>query len=154
MSFARMGWDGSDVYVYQMEDEYVCHWCSMRKDDGNFTCQSSLTMVSHLRAHMHRGETVPGHTIEQLLLCKSPPIDPEEDPMEGCRLSIRRPKIEDIEPRVKVKMEAIIDGHTFTKGFKIREAEGLENLPLMLETLSKAIEITIQKELDPDDVGV
>ena len=65
MSYARMGCDGSDVYVYESDSGFICHWCSMH--NGKMWIEDTIEgMIAHLEDHRKNGDTVPDGTFEQL----------------------------------------------------------------------------------------
>ena len=64
MSYARFGWEGSDVYVYLDVGGYLaCCGCCLsdywRHDD-------TASMIAHLREHQAAGHHVPEETIAEL----------------------------------------------------------------------------------------
>lgn len=57
MSYARFGFDGSQVYVYHStSDMLVCCGCAL---DGSFETASRAAMIDHLRDHEAAGYRVP-----------------------------------------------------------------------------------------------
>jgi hypothetical protein len=73
MSYARFGWDGSDVYVFMSvgNAEHPGGWleccsCSLTTPRW-FRAFSTAAMVRHLRAHADAGQHVPGDVIPELL---------------------------------------------------------------------------------------
>ena len=76
MSYARWGWEGSDVYVFgtdvvetdnggRVGGMLVCMHGG--DDEGvSFTCKTSAEMIAHLLEHRERGDTVPESAIERL----------------------------------------------------------------------------------------
>ena len=65
MSYARFGWEGSDVYVYEdYAGYYTCCWCVLDVDPKT---PSAAIMVEHLREHIVYGHTVPAQTIDAIL---------------------------------------------------------------------------------------
>lgn len=63
MSYARFGWEGSDVYVFlDVSGHFNCCGCSL--DDGWH--DSTDAIVAHLRAHQAAGHHVPADTITSL----------------------------------------------------------------------------------------
>lgn len=69
MSYARFGYEDSDVYVYEdCYDGLKCCACSIKsKDSIRHTIENDpLRMIMHLRLHQQIGDTVPLSTFEQL----------------------------------------------------------------------------------------
>jgi hypothetical protein len=73
MSYARFGWDGSDVYVFKSvgDQEHPGGWleccsCSLIPDRW-FRAFSTAGMIRHLRSHMAHGHHVPSDVIPELL---------------------------------------------------------------------------------------
>lgn len=73
MSYARFGWDDSDVYVYlDVNGSLCCCACALnwQGDDGVFPASRYLdttaSMVAHLREHEAAGHEVPGDTFSDL----------------------------------------------------------------------------------------
>lgn len=80
MSYARRGCDGSDVYVYAVENsahpkaQYECHECPLVPawlpnwlvGDGSFRAESARGMVRHLRLHRLVGHCVPQSALAAL----------------------------------------------------------------------------------------
>lgn len=63
MSYARFGWDGSDVYVYlDVAGHLACCGCAL----GSPVHRSTADMLAHLDAHRSAGHRVPEACIEQL----------------------------------------------------------------------------------------
>lgn len=87
MSYARFGWDGSDVYVFTTSNGIECcgcllqerHWVEnpkIRPFGGYFEnvgvevetiFRSNDGMVGHLLRHRRAGHTVPQYAIDRLL---------------------------------------------------------------------------------------
>lgn len=73
MSYARIGCDGSDVYVYH-GDGYVCHGCSIWPKPAirrkgvlySWSCETPAAMLAHLHEHRAAGECVPEYALERL----------------------------------------------------------------------------------------
>jgi hypothetical protein len=62
MSIVRWGEDGSDVYLYESDDnEICCHGCSLA-----FT--SAQECIDHLQHHTIIGDTVPLWVIQTILI--------------------------------------------------------------------------------------
>lgn len=62
MSYARFGWDGSDVYVIHAGDlDALECYCADR-----FVTPLRSEMVSHLMAHRERGDCVPQEAMDEL----------------------------------------------------------------------------------------
>lgn len=69
MSYARFGWDGSDVYVYLSVYGYLdCCGCAL--DKQGTACYSTDEMIAHLEEHKAAGHHVPQETIDDLLADK------------------------------------------------------------------------------------
>lgn len=73
MSYARMGWDGSDVYVYHHANGWIeCCGCSITEPDveyevlGFFRAYTARHMLEHLDLHIQRGDHVPDRCIERI----------------------------------------------------------------------------------------
>lgn len=76
MSYARFGWDNSDVYVYYDTGGYYnCCACALRPSTRpenllgveSFHCQTKAEMIAHLiDEHRAAGHTVPDDCIEEL----------------------------------------------------------------------------------------
>ena len=65
MSYARFGWEGSDVYVFLSVDGCLeCCACSLNPESECF--DSTDAMLAHLREHVAAGDTVPEHTFARL----------------------------------------------------------------------------------------
>lgn len=63
MSYARFGWNGSDVYVFVDVGGFLaCCACSL----GQPSHGSTADMLAHLDAHKAAGHTVPADCIEGL----------------------------------------------------------------------------------------
>lgn len=87
MSYARFGWDGSDVYVFVSSDAIECCGCLLQErewvDDPGYKffggyfkkvgeevpCrfQTTAEMVAHLEDHKAAGQCVPDDVIPALL---------------------------------------------------------------------------------------
>ena len=85
MSYARFGWDGSDVYVFLSDSGYECCGCALQEREwvqapyrvlgGYFKNVGEIVphvfdtpgeMVDHLMAHRAAGQTVPDDCIAEL----------------------------------------------------------------------------------------
>jgi hypothetical protein len=85
MSYARFGWDGSDVYVFTSSEGIECCGCILQASEwvaepasplGGYlrpvgpvieTCfRSNAAMLAHLAGHTAAGHTVPADCIERL----------------------------------------------------------------------------------------
>ncbi len=65
MSYARFGWQGSDVYVYLDTGRYLnCCGCSLQED--SFRASTTDEMLAHLRTHREAGHTVLDDTLHAL----------------------------------------------------------------------------------------
>jgi hypothetical protein len=74
MSYARMGADSSNVYVFmsvgdrEHPDGWLeCHWCSFAKLTGTYRAFNTADMIRHLHQHVVAGEHVPDYVIPELL---------------------------------------------------------------------------------------
>lgn len=66
MSYARFGWEDSDVYVFlAVEGHLECCSCQLTNATQRFA--STAEMIDHLAEHTRQGHTVPKSTIEGLL---------------------------------------------------------------------------------------
>jgi hypothetical protein len=61
MSYARMGWGGSDVYVFAHVAGGIACYCSQ----GMLRCGAEA-MIKHLEEHIARGEHVPDKVIPRI----------------------------------------------------------------------------------------
>ncbi len=137
MSYARIGCDGSDVYVYHHCDGYyVCHWCSMHKDN-HFTCHSPTTMIGHLAKHRQRGECVPSYVSEALMEEKD--VNIEESAMEGCEIDRLNIQEKMLDPKIKLTLSAEIKGVIYALGCYTTFGDVTD----ALKTLSRSVEATI-----------
>jgi hypothetical protein len=61
MSYARFGWDGSDVYVFAHVGGFLeCCACILSHEDWeSFQASDTQTMVDHLKKHEMSGHGVP-----------------------------------------------------------------------------------------------
>lgn len=89
MSYARWGWDGSDVYVFattnaQNQEVIECCACNLEEpikleipftdmfgikheyEAKNFYAQYPGEMISHLNLHIAKGHTVPQDALDRL----------------------------------------------------------------------------------------
>ena len=86
MSYARFGWDGSDVYIFATRDRdgidcIECCSCSLRKVDepytdmfghefsyffASFFAYTPQDMIDHLNEHAEQGDIVPDETFERI----------------------------------------------------------------------------------------
>jgi hypothetical protein len=69
MSYARFGWEDSDVYVFLSGHGLTCQNCMLFDEDAitSFNADSTEKMVDHLKKHVKAGHTVPEDTIQLLL---------------------------------------------------------------------------------------
>lgn len=69
MSYARFGWDDSDVYVFLSSHGLTCQNCMLLDEDAlsSFNASNTKDMVTHLKKHTKAGHNVPGDTIQLLL---------------------------------------------------------------------------------------
>lgn len=64
MSYARFGWEGSDVYVYpHVSGGIECCACPMDEGRINLT---PLQMLRHLKRHRIHGDQVPDSTFRSV----------------------------------------------------------------------------------------
>lgn len=65
MSYARFGWDGSDVYVFLDVGGFLsCCGCGLSRK--SFKANSTDEMIAHLREHIAAGDCVPADVIPGL----------------------------------------------------------------------------------------
>lgn len=72
MSYARFGWDDSDVYVYSTDinkKPYIaCAACYFGDDlEPSYYAESTLEMLDHLKAHQKAGHLVPENVFDALI---------------------------------------------------------------------------------------
>jgi len=72
MSYARFGWDNSDVYVYYtsigQKDLLICAACYFGDDlEPSYLAESTVEMLDHLKAHEKAAQIVPPSTYDSLL---------------------------------------------------------------------------------------
>jgi len=68
MSYARFGWDNSDVYVFLHVGGFIeCCACVLAHEDWEpFHAGDTQTMVNHLKKHEISGHVVPPSVYERL----------------------------------------------------------------------------------------
>jgi hypothetical protein len=73
VSYARFGWDGSDVYVFKSVGNaqhpggwLECCSCSFAALTSTYQAFRTADMVRHLRQHMAAGQHVPADVIPEL----------------------------------------------------------------------------------------
>ncbi len=73
MSYARFGWDGSDVYVFEHVGGFIqCCACWLNEvEDGDIFPESTnlktpREALAHLEEHVSAGHCVPSKTFEQI----------------------------------------------------------------------------------------
>jgi hypothetical protein len=73
MSYARFGWDGSDVYVFEHAGGFIqCCACALNEvEDGDIFPKSTnlktpREALEHLDAHQEAGHHVPANTFERM----------------------------------------------------------------------------------------
>jgi hypothetical protein len=62
MSYARFGWDGSDVYVFMHVGGHLeCCMCFLddHQDEGSFQAGGTQSMIDHLKRHELAGHVIP-----------------------------------------------------------------------------------------------
>lgn len=65
MSYARLGADGSDVYVFASVGGYVeCCGCLL---GGRWDFHSAADVVAHLREHIAEGHSIPAYLLDPAL---------------------------------------------------------------------------------------
>ncbi len=65
MSYARLGCDGSNVYVYlDVNGYFVCCFCSLH---GRYEASRTALMIEHLEEHRRLGQCVPQETMDDLV---------------------------------------------------------------------------------------
>ena len=72
MSYARFGWDNSDVYVYPTlignKPFIACAACYFGDElEPSYYAESTLEMLDHLKAHQKAGQLVPDETFDAIL---------------------------------------------------------------------------------------
>jgi len=66
MSYARFGWDGSDVYIYLDVGGYLsCCACRFHPEIREHF-ETTDAMIEHLERHVEAGDTVPVDCFERL----------------------------------------------------------------------------------------
>lgn len=68
MSYARFGWNGSDVYVFLHAGGFIqCCGCPYANDGyGSFNAYRTKQMVDHLKKHQANGDHVPEKVFTRL----------------------------------------------------------------------------------------
>ena len=68
MSYARFGWDNSDVYVFMSVGGWLeCCACILAHEDWeSFQAGNTKTMIDHLKKHEGSGHHVPRHIYDYL----------------------------------------------------------------------------------------
>lgn len=73
MSYARFGWEGSDVYIYEHVSGFIeCCGCSLVKpeDDyeifGFYHANTAREMLTHIDQHLAKSDTVPTDCIDRI----------------------------------------------------------------------------------------
>lgn len=63
MSYARFGWDDSEVYVFMHVGGFLeCSACLLAHEEGEpFDANDTQTMINHLKKHESAGYNVPRH---------------------------------------------------------------------------------------------
>lgn len=85
MSYARFGWDGSDVYVFLNSDKLECCACHITEtikydppiinffgqqvDEAtqSYFAATPADMIAHLRQHVNAGDTVPEYVFTKIV---------------------------------------------------------------------------------------
>lgn len=88
MSYARFGWDGSDVYVYEHVSGFIeCCGCNLVEPEdpdfmyGSAQLKTARLALEHLEEHVSAGQTVPADTFERIK-ADHPDLDAEIPPYE------------------------------------------------------------------------
>lgn len=87
MSYARFGWDNSDVYVFEHVSGFIqCCGCHLTKDNpdelfGFADLKTARLALEHLDEHVKAGDTVPASTFERIKE-DHPDLDAEIQPYE------------------------------------------------------------------------
>ena len=70
MSYARFGWDGSDVYIFLDVGGFInCCGCQFGNDGfGSYHAYSTEDMITHLWKHQNDGDHVPEDVFDNLWL--------------------------------------------------------------------------------------
>jgi|SaaInl3SG_22_DNA_1037383.scaffolds.fasta_scaffold00923_30 hypothetical protein len=68
MSYARFGWDGSDVYIFLHVGGFIqCCGCQFPNDGhGSFNAYTTQEMVDHLKKHEADEDFVPQKVYDRL----------------------------------------------------------------------------------------
>jgi hypothetical protein len=67
VSYARFGWEGSDVYVFlSVSGGLECCGCSIKEIGPSPLFDTTEEMLAHLEEHRSNDHTVPASTIEEL----------------------------------------------------------------------------------------
>ena len=71
MSYARFGWDNSDVYVFMHVSGWLeCCMCTLvrdHQDEISFRASDTDTMIAHLKKHIAVKDYVPSHVFDDLI---------------------------------------------------------------------------------------
>jgi hemerythrin-like domain-containing protein len=76
MSYARFGWEGSDVYIFEHVGGFIeCCGCSMASVDeddpnaffGSARLNTAREALDHLEEHVKVGDNVPMKTFQRIL---------------------------------------------------------------------------------------
>jgi hypothetical protein len=82
VSYARFGWDGSDVYVYEHYAGFIeccgCMFCDWEKDVFP-QLKTAREALEHLDKHVEAGHCVPADTFEKIRN-EYPDLDKEIEP--------------------------------------------------------------------------
>lgn len=103
MSYARFGWEGSDVYVFEHAGGFIqCCACFLNEiEDGEYFPDSAnfktpREALVHLDAHVAAGHCVPADTFERMREeykdCMDAPIEPYVTPPEVRERQLARMK--------------------------------------------------------------
>jgi hypothetical protein len=102
MSYARFGWHGSDVYIYEHVSGFIeCCGCSLAKDEdggvfgfGYTHLKTPREALAHLDQHVASGDCVPMKTFERIRQeyaeAMDTPIEPYVTPPEVAERSRKR----------------------------------------------------------------
>lgn len=97
MSICRRGCDGSDIYLYEHCDDFICcHECNIN-DGESFKIKTDKEAIEHIKSHINNNDKVPQHAIDYFngdLISNvtqediDKPIVKPEIPRVECRLNL------------------------------------------------------------------